>query len=66
MKRSAYIDANFSDYTQAEFFNFLFILIYQKAKLKNLADFANTHKPFGKPVISMFYSIHEKAVSQYL
>ncbi len=52
MKRSAYIDANFSDYTQAEFFNFLFILIY--------------HKPFGKPVISMFYSIHEKAVSQYL
>ncbi len=47
--------ADVSNYTRAEFFNFLFILLSKKAKLKNLADFANTHKPLGKPVIAMFY-----------
>ena len=34
MKRSVLIDADLSDYTQAEFFNFLFFLITQKAKFK--------------------------------
>ena len=55
MKRSVQKDAIVSDYTRAEFFNFLFILIFQKAKLKNLADSANTHKPLGKPILAMFY-----------
>jgi hypothetical protein len=55
MKRSVLIDADLSDYTQAEFFNFLFFLITQKAKFKNLAFFANIHKPLGKPIIAMFY-----------
>ncbi|MBU2947196.1 hypothetical protein [Zobellia uliginosa] len=64
MKRSVQKDTELSDYTQAEFFNFLFILISQKAKLKNLADFVNTHKPLGKSVLAMFYSIDEKAVSR--
>ena len=55
MKRSVLIDADFSDYTRAEFLNFLFIFILLKAKFKNLADFANTQKPLGKTVIAMFY-----------
>jgi hypothetical protein len=55
MARSVQIKQLVSDYARAEFFNFLFILFSQKAKLKNLADFANTHKPLGKPVIAMFY-----------
>ena len=55
MKRSVEIDPKLSDYARAEFFNFLFILFFQKAKLKNLAVFANTHEPLGKPVIAMFY-----------
>ena len=55
MKRSELIDANYSDYTRAEFFNFLLILFFQKAKLKNLVDFENTHRPLGKPELAMFY-----------
>jgi hypothetical protein len=37
MKRSVQKDADLSDYTRAEFLNFLFIFFSKKAKFKNLA-----------------------------
>ena len=55
MKRSVLKDVVVSDYTRAEFLNFSFFFILLKAKFKNLAVFASTHKPFVKPIIAMFY-----------
>ena len=55
MKRSVLKDAFVSDYTRAEFLSFVFIFFILKAKFKNLAFFANTHEPLGKPILAMFY-----------
>jgi hypothetical protein len=56
MKRSVLKDVIVSDYTRAEFLNFSFYLkSTQKAKFKNLAVFVNIQKPFGKPILAMFY-----------
>ena len=56
MKRSVQKDTNFSDLHGAEFLYFVFNLSILKAKSKNLADFANKHKPLGKPILAMFYT----------
>ena len=56
MKRSVLNDTTFSDKHRAEFLYFVFNLSILKAKFKNLAVFANKHKPLGKPLLAMFYT----------
>jgi len=55
MKRSVQKDTELSDYTQAEFLNFLFYFILSKSQILKFGDFTNTPEPLGKSVIAMFY-----------
>jgi hypothetical protein len=56
MKSSVLKDANFSDKHRAEFLYFCFTFSVLKAKFKNLAVFVNINKPYGEPLLAMFYT----------
>lgn len=56
MKRSVQIDADISDYHLAKFTIFALTFFHLNRQIVNLAVFVNTHKPFGKPDLAMFYS----------
>jgi hypothetical protein len=56
MKRSVQIDADILDYHLAKFTIFALAFFLLNRQIVNLADFKNTHRPFGKPLLAMFYS----------
>jgi hypothetical protein len=52
MKRSVFKATTFRLSTEPNFYIFVFTFSILKAKLKNLAVFANKHKPFGLALTS--------------
>ena len=56
MKRSVQIGADISGYHLDKFTIFALTFFLLNRQIVNLAVFANTHKPYGKPELAMFYS----------